>query len=59
MNFIINIHNFQISNIEIPSRIALPNSFLNRPPWIDWVFFYSDEAESFYNDVATDLINDI
>ena len=22
---------------EIHSGIALPNSFLNRPPWIDWV----------------------
>ena len=42
---------------EIHSGIALPNSFLNRPPWIDWVFFYSDEAESFYNDIATDWIN--
>ena len=43
---------------EIHSGIALPNSFLNRPPWIDWIFFYSDEAESFYNDVAYDWIND-
>ena len=35
--------------------IALPSSILNRPPWVDWVFFYSDEAEILYSRIAPDL----
>ena len=33
---------------QIHNGIALPKSILNRPPWVDYVFFYSDEAEEFY-----------
>ena len=30
---------------------ALPNSILNRPPWVDWVDFYSDEAEIIFSGI--------
>ena len=39
---------------DIHDGIALPNSYLNRPPWIDHIFFYSDEAEIFYNNIKPD-----
>ena len=34
--------------------IILPETYVNQPPWVDWIFFYSDEAEIFYNDVEVD-----
>ena len=34
--------------------LLLPNNYLNRPPWIDRIFFYSDEAEIFYNNIKPD-----
>ena len=39
---------------DIHDGIVLPNCYLNRPPWIDRIFFYSDEAEIFYNDIKPD-----
>ena len=39
---------------DIHDGIALPNSYLNRPPWIDRIFFYSDEEEIFYNNIKPD-----
>ena len=33
---------------QIHNGIALPKSILNRPPWVDYVFFYSDEVEELY-----------
>ena len=38
---------------QIHNGIALPKSILNRPPWVDYVFFYSDEAEEYYAAVDT------
>ena len=28
--------------------IALPSSFINRPPWVDYIHFYTEEAEMYY-----------
>ena len=39
---------------DIHDGIVLPNFYLNRPPWIARIFFYSDEAEIFYNDIKPD-----
>jgi len=33
---------------QIHNGIALPKSILNRSLWVDYVFFYSDEAEKYY-----------
>jgi hypothetical protein len=35
--------------------MALPISILNRPPWIDWVDFFSDEAEVLFRGIDIDL----
>ena len=37
--------------------ITLPETYVNQPPWVDWIFFYSDEAEIFYNDVEVDWLS--
>ena len=37
--------------------ITLPETYVNQPPWVDWIFFYSDEAEIFYNDVEADWLS--
>ena len=44
---------------QIHNGIALPKSILNRPPWVDYIFFYSDEAEEYYAavDVGQTQIN--
>ena len=42
---------------DIHDGIALPNSYLNRPPWIDRIFFDSDEEEIFYNDIKPNWKN--
>ena len=31
--------------------IALPKSNVNRPPWYEWIFFYSDEAEEIFTSI--------
>ena len=35
----------------IHNGIALPKSYLNRPPWYEWIFFYSDEAEEIFTSI--------
>ena len=35
--------------------MALPTSVLNRPPWINWVDFYSDESEVLFSGIDIDL----
>ena len=35
--------------------MALPTSVLNRPPWIDWVDFFSDEAEVLFSGIDIGL----
>ena len=36
-------------------NMALPTSVLNRPPWIDWVDFFSDEAEVLFSGIDIGL----
>ena len=43
-----------LTTIDIHDDIALPNNYLNLPPWIVRIFFKSDEAEIFYNDIKPD-----
>ena len=37
--------------------ITLPETYVNQPPWAYWIFFYSDVAEIFYNDVEADWLS--
>ena len=36
---------------EYHNGIALPLSQVNQPPWYDWIFFYSDEAEEIFTSI--------
>ena len=38
---------------QIHNGIALPKCILNIPSWVDYIFFYSDEAEEYYAAVDT------
>ena len=40
---------------NIHNGIALPSSYINRPPWIDLIQFYTDEAEMYYMGVNPDV----
>ena len=40
---------------NIHNGIALPSSYINRPPWIDLIQFYTDEAEIYYMGVNPDV----
>ena len=31
--------------------IALPSSFINRSPWVDYIHFHTEEAEIYYMDI--------
>ena len=33
---------------NIHNGIALPSSFINRPPWVDYIHFHTEEAEMYY-----------
>ena len=40
---------------SIHEGMALKLGLLNRPPWVDWIFIYSDEAEAYYSGLDMDM----
>ena len=39
---------------DVHDVISIPNGYLNQPPWIDRICFYSDEEVIYYNNIKSD-----